>query len=116
MASIDAKVCPQCGTRNKPQWEFCAGCGESMVDVTVVSAADAHALASMAAGADAPAGDLGADGDAPGVPWGSLITLPILLVATFVAIRSYEPPRQPSPDLFALATPVPWVPPVTTAP
>ena len=34
MANIDAKICPHCGTRNKPQWEFCAGCGESMVDVT----------------------------------------------------------------------------------
>lgn len=113
MASIDAKVCPQCGTRNKPQWEFCAGCGESMVDVTVVSAADAHALASMAAGTSAE--DLIADDDSPGVPWGSLIMLPILLVATFIAIRSYEPPQQPSPDLFALATPAPPVPPVTTA-
>jgi tetratricopeptide (TPR) repeat protein len=78
-----------------------------MVDVTVVSAADAHALASMAA--NAAAEDL-SDDDSPGVPWGSLITLPILLAATVIAIRSYEPPAQPSPDLFALTTPVPQLP------
>jgi predicted Zn-dependent protease len=26
----DFRVCPACGTRNKPKWEFCARCGESL--------------------------------------------------------------------------------------
>src|SRR2546426_10614839 len=26
----DFRVCPACSTRNKPKWEFCARCGESL--------------------------------------------------------------------------------------
>lgn len=29
----DFRVCPTCGTRNKPRWEFCARCGESLQGV-----------------------------------------------------------------------------------
>jgi predicted Zn-dependent protease len=103
MASIEAKVCPHCGTRNKPQWEFCAGCGETMADVTVVSAADAHATLTV------DTSDPSAiDSDSPGVPWGSVIMLPALVVATFFAFRGYRPePFQPSPSLFSFATPAP---------
>ncbi len=30
MAASDALVCPACGARNKPKWEFCVRCGESL--------------------------------------------------------------------------------------
>jgi hypothetical protein len=29
----DFLVCPACGARNKPKWEFCARCGESLQGV-----------------------------------------------------------------------------------
>jgi tetratricopeptide (TPR) repeat protein len=29
----DFRACPVCGTRNKPKWEFCARCGESLQGV-----------------------------------------------------------------------------------
>ena len=29
----DFRVCPACGTRNKPKWEFCARCGDSLQGV-----------------------------------------------------------------------------------
>jgi Flp pilus assembly protein TadD len=32
MAASDALVCPACGARNKPKWEFCVRCGESLQD------------------------------------------------------------------------------------
>jgi tetratricopeptide (TPR) repeat protein len=105
MASIDAKICPQCGTRNKPQWEFCAGCGESVMDVTVVSAADAHALAGMVAEESAAAE---AATPAAGVPWVSLLVLPALVVLAVVVFRRSEPPppASASAGLFSVATPV----------
>lgn len=35
MKAGDSKLCPSCGLRNKPKWEFCARCGESLQDVAV---------------------------------------------------------------------------------
>lgn len=31
----DALLCPSCGARNKPKWEFCARCGESLQGAVV---------------------------------------------------------------------------------
>jgi tetratricopeptide (TPR) repeat protein len=36
--AADAIACPACGTRNKPKWEYCARCGESLQGATVVTA------------------------------------------------------------------------------
>jgi len=32
MAAKEPRVCPACGTRNKPTWSICAGCGETLPD------------------------------------------------------------------------------------
>jgi tetratricopeptide (TPR) repeat protein len=106
MATIDAKICPHCGTRNKPQWEFCAGCGESMVDVTVVSATDAHALSTMVAGAtaaDAGVTDDVSSGPPANIPWGAVLMLPLLVAVAVVVFKVYQPapPLTPSPALFS---------------
>jgi predicted Zn-dependent protease len=36
--AADAIACPACGARNKPKWEYCARCGESLQGATVVTA------------------------------------------------------------------------------
>src|SRR5262245_54663013 len=35
MKAGDVRICPTCGTRNKPKWEFCVSCGEPLQDVSV---------------------------------------------------------------------------------
>ena len=39
----DFRVCPACGTRNKPKWEFCARCGDSLQGVPLGDATPAEA-------------------------------------------------------------------------
>jgi len=39
----DFRVCPACGTRNKPKWDFCARCGESLQGVPLGEVAPAEA-------------------------------------------------------------------------
>jgi Flp pilus assembly protein TadD len=108
MKAVDAKVCPSCGARNKPSWEFCVGCGESLLDVTVVSASEAKALAEMAGTA---ATDVAAKPSAPTppseIPWGTIIAIPVGLVLAVALYRSVnvETPR-PAPEVFG-APPAP---------
>jgi predicted Zn-dependent protease len=45
MAVGDFRLCPACGARNKGKWEFCVRCGESLQDVTMVSASGVSAKA-----------------------------------------------------------------------
>jgi len=44
MAGQEALLCPSCGTRNKPMWEYCVRCGESL-DGAAVDAPTAKAQA-----------------------------------------------------------------------
>jgi tetratricopeptide (TPR) repeat protein len=39
MANGTAVLCPACGSRNKPKWEFCARCGESLASAEKQKAA-----------------------------------------------------------------------------
>jgi tetratricopeptide (TPR) repeat protein len=103
MKAVDAKVCPSCGARNKPSWEFCVGCGESLIDVTVVSAAEAKAIAEMAGAAaqsEAPSGPAGPQQS--DIPWGTIIGIPIAIVLSVFIYRNInlETARPPS-TIFA---------------
>ena len=35
MKAESVRLCPACGTRNKPKWEYCVNCGESLQDVAL---------------------------------------------------------------------------------
>jgi tetratricopeptide (TPR) repeat protein len=48
-AVADFKICPNCGTRNKPKWEFCVKCGESLEGLTLVSGMPSPVAAAEAA-------------------------------------------------------------------
>lgn len=107
MKAVDAKVCPSCGARNKPSWEFCVGCGESLIDVTVVSAAEAKAIAEMAgvaAESAAASGPAGSD-QASDIPWGTIIGVPIAIVLSIFIYRNINlETEKPPAAMFAAPT------------
>lgn len=92
MSLEGGRVCASCGTRNKPRWEFCVRCGESLLD-------------------DAPSVTGRASVEAPGgsgeFPWRGLLLGALLLGGTVVAfaILRRGPGAPPSPELFTIATP-----------
>lgn len=66
MKGSEARLCPSCGARNRPQWEFCARCGEALD----------KALPAAPAAPEAPAAASGRAPSPRGLPWGALaITL-----------------------------------------
>ena len=84
-------VCPSCGTRNRPKWEFCVSCGESLKGVAPEVEAKPVAAPTPSA---APSG--------AGVPWLSTIAVIGLLVAAFLWLRRYQlEPARPDPAIFA---------------
>src|SRR5438094_961943 len=40
----DFRVCPSCGSRNKPKWDFCARCGESLQGLPLGEPAPVEAI------------------------------------------------------------------------
>jgi Flp pilus assembly protein TadD/ribosomal protein L40E len=98
--AANVRICPQCGTRNRPKWDFCAKCGESLQDVA----------AGEPAPEEAPAAEL--PSDETGVPWASTLGTVVLIgaaIATYFYFR--EPPVPATPDIFTLATVPPSLPP-----
>lgn len=101
-------VCPACQARNKPKWEFCARCGESLQGVAVQSAGPA---------AREP-------GVAEGTGGGPSLAMLLLLVAglaagawAFVSMRGSEAAAKPEPGIFTMGTqpPKPAPPPPSNA-
>jgi tetratricopeptide (TPR) repeat protein len=105
MNARQALVCPACGVLNRPTWEFCAKCGESLEGATLTTT-------DAAEGAEAEP-----DSPAPvsGVPSSVVLGVGLLAVAVFAAVawRSAsraEPPAQPDPGMFSIATLPPELP------
>ena len=98
----DFRVCPNCGARNKPKWEFCVKCSESLQGVPLAGAAPPAAETA----------DVVADDDESGIPWGSLAAS---VVAIALAVGVYklfkEPNPGPPPELFTIGTIPPSLPP-----
>ena len=93
----EGRVCSSCGARNKPKWEFCVRCGESLADAVSSSASSAPEEAA------APAGDF---------PWKSWLVTAVLAVVAiggYFALSDLKPPKAES-TLFNI------VPPTTAAP
>jgi len=93
------RICPECGTRNRPKWDFCAKCGESLQDVPLGEPAPVETAAEPLV-------------DEAGVPWASTLGVAILIGATVATYWYFrEPPASPSSEIFTLATLPPSLPP-----
>jgi tetratricopeptide (TPR) repeat protein len=121
MANGTAVICPACGSRNKPKWELCARCGESLA-----SAAQQKPAPTVRAAAPGKGGGkkgkfqarLSARDSAKASPASVVLIVVILIVAAAAAVRfgwrSMSTPTLP-PQAFTMATtpPQPGAPPTT---
>lgn len=107
--AADFLICPACQARNKPKWDFCARCGESLQGVTAQSAAPA-----------APEPEA-----VETTSWASPLWVVVGVVAlaatgafAWVSIRRSEPQAKPEPGIFTMGTqpPKPAAPPPSTTP
>jgi Flp pilus assembly protein TadD len=107
-----AVLCTSCGARNKAKWEFCARCGEPLVDAT------AETLVPRSARAPAKAAEkdevlLGPDAS----PWNGPIAFVILIALTGVIAACWRTakegvqPVEAKPGVLTLATLPPTAPP-----
>ncbi len=103
-AAAESRICPACGARNKPSWEYCARCGESLSEAAAAPrAAAAKPTPPAAAFEVAPA-------SRPAV-WPLLVAL-VALAAGVVLWRSGWRPTADRPSQQAFTFPT--LPPQTT--
>jgi predicted Zn-dependent protease len=92
MAAPDFRICPNCGTRNKKGWEYCARCGE-----------DLHAVAvGVPVAASEPVAP-----PSEGSPWLGLVgAIVFVAVAGYASTRIYRPgpAARPSAAIFEIPT------------
>jgi Flp pilus assembly protein TadD len=89
MKAPSAIVCPACGTKNRPKWEFCVSCGESLKGVaaeTLVQAAVAEPVAAAE------------PGGAGALSWLTTIVGVGLAVAAFLYLRGRQSEARGGPD------------------
>ncbi len=103
MNARQALVCPACGVLNRPTWEFCAKCGESLEGATLTTEHEVEGPET-----EAPAA-------VSGVPSTVVLGVALLAVGVFAAVAwrqasKAEPPAQPDPALFTIATLPPELP------
>jgi Flp pilus assembly protein TadD len=103
MNARQAKVCPACGALNRPNWEFCARCGESLESAALTTEGEEQR-------AEAPA-------EAPVSGGSSVVVLGVTVaaVAVFAAMawryaQQAPPPSRPDPAMFTIATLPPELP------
>jgi Flp pilus assembly protein TadD len=97
----DFRVCPNCGARNKPKWEFCVKCSESLQGVPL---GDPDVAAEEAADVVTDEGE--------GIAWGSVATTLVALALAFGIYRAFrDPAPPPPPELFTVGTIPPSLPP-----
>jgi Flp pilus assembly protein TadD len=100
MAAPDFRICPNCGTRNKKGWEFCARCGEDLHAVPV--------------GVPVAASEPVAAESSEGGPWLGLVgAIVFVAVAGYASTRIYrtDGAARPSAAVFE----IPTLPPSTLA-
>jgi predicted Zn-dependent protease len=91
----DFRVCPACGTRNKPKWEFCARCGESLQGIP---------LGELERLEFAPAEETISSGAFPWVTGLGLIAFGALTVGVMVWSQKRTADIPPNPNIFTLPT------------
>ena len=101
MKADSVRICPACGTRNKPKWEYCVNCGESLQDVAL----------GIPAG-EAAAAEPEIVEEAGPFPWVALVASMVLLGAGIYFYKNYRGVEQkPEPGVWT----APTVPPSTAA-
>ena len=97
MKGTKAVLCPKCGALNRPTWEFCARCNESLEAATSVeeSVGPATAAEDDAQASSAPANTIALAG-----------ILALVIVARRRGARSRQPARRarPDPSIFTMGT------------
>jgi tetratricopeptide (TPR) repeat protein len=94
----DFRVCPACGTRNKPKWEFCARCGDSLQGVPLGDAAPAEAEVEP---------DAEPTVSSAAFPWLTglgLLAFGALAVGMTMRLEKRSPGDRPNPGIFTLPT------------
>jgi predicted Zn-dependent protease len=91
----DFRVCPACGTRNKPKWEFCARCGESLQGVPLDEPAPVEFTAEE---------ETISSGAFPWVTGLGLIAFFGLTVGVMVWSQKRTADAPPNPNIFTLPT------------
>jgi tetratricopeptide (TPR) repeat protein len=104
MKADSVRICPACGARNKPKWEFCVKCGESLQDVALGVPA--------AGGSTAAVADTEFVQEAGPFPWVALAASVALLAAAVYFYRNYSGVGEtPNPGIWT----APTIPPSTPA-
>lgn len=107
--AADFLTCPACQARNKPKWEFCARCGESLQGVAVESATPTapEPEAVQTAGWASPLGVVVA-----------VVALAVTGAFAWVSLRRSSPPAPPAPGILIIPTQPakPGPPPPSTTP
>src|SRR6266571_577996 len=104
--NADFRVCPECGSRNKPKWEFCARCGESLQDVSRGEIAPAEAALEDDQNISSAA--------FPWITGFGLLSFGVLAVAATVWSEKRTPDPRPNPGIFTMPT-MPSPPPAARA-
>src|SRR5262245_5767980 len=105
---MDVRICPTCGTRNKPKWEFCVSCGEPLQDVSVTM----PMIVSPVAAASAPAVEIAAPRAGPS-PLGLVAGLALAAAAGYIL---WQWTRHGSAPAEAVAFAIPTAPRITPPP
>src|SRR5215470_13474389 len=93
----DFVVCPACGTRNKPKWEFCARCGESLQGLPIGEPAPVEAVLDDAE-------DTAAPGAVPWITGLGVFAFGALAVAMWGWSQKQAAAARPDPSVFTLPT------------
>jgi Flp pilus assembly protein TadD len=97
MKGTKAVVCPQCGALNRPTWEFCARCNESLESATAVEepAGPAPAAEDDVEVSAAPANTIALAG---------ILALVIVGAAAWQTLSNNPPGGAPDPSIFTIGT------------
>ena len=93
----DFRLCPACGARSKPKWEFCPRCGESLQGLPLGEPEPLEAEPELE----------GETISAAAFPWVTgfgLIAFGALTVAVMVWTGKRTPDQPPNPNIFTLPT------------
>ncbi|PYQ04477.1 MAG: hypothetical protein DMF82_10590 [Acidobacteria bacterium] len=98
----DFRVCPSCGSRNKPKWDFCARCGESLQGLPLGEPAPVEAIEDD--------DQTVASAAFPWVTGFGLLAFGALAIAVTLWSEKRPAADRPNPNIFTLPTMPPSAP------
>lgn len=104
MVEREAVLCPSCGTRNRPDWEFCARCDESLEGAEPVADDTLPTQKSPTLSVELSPHDEGSALSGSSVLVVAVLAFGVLGIAAYRHISTNPPPEGPDPDLFTVAT------------